>query len=102
MLFGAAVHQLSTLFAKASTSKWWAGAVAQQPLQRSAVVRLNAHTGIDRKPAVLVGQDLFGVTTLQQPPADEGAQDTAAQIGLYQGHDGCINTTGRVKDDSRR
>ena len=32
MLFCAAVHQGGALFAKAFTSKGWAGAVAQQPL----------------------------------------------------------------------
>ena len=102
MLFGAPVHQLSTFFAKAFTSKGWAGAVAQQPLQGGAVVRLNTHTRVHREAAVLVAQHLFGVTTLQQAPAHEGAQDASAQICLHLGHSGGIDSTGRVKGDARR
>ena len=102
MLFGAAVGQGGALFAKASTNKGWAGAAAQQPLQDGAVVCFDTHTGIDRKPAVRVGQHVFGVTTLQQAPGDEGAQDASAQICLYLGHSGLIDSTGRVKDDDRR
>jgi hypothetical protein len=41
VLFGAAVHQGGTLFAKTVHGKGWAGAVAQQPLQCGTVVRLN-------------------------------------------------------------
>jgi hypothetical protein len=42
----------------------------------------------------------------QQAPADEGAQDTAAQICLYLGHSGLIDSslidsTGRLKNDAR-
>jgi hypothetical protein len=47
-------------------------------------------------------QHLSGVTTLQQSPADEGAQDVTAQIRLYLRHGGLIDSTGRVKDDARR
>lgn len=50
VLFGAAVHQGGTLFAKAIHGKRWAGAVAQQALQCDAVVRRDADTGIDRLP----------------------------------------------------
>ena len=35
MLFGAAVHQLSTFFAQPLHGKGWAGAVALQPLQQA-------------------------------------------------------------------
>jgi hypothetical protein len=35
------------------------------------------------------------------PAADEGAQDATAQICLYLGHSGLIDSTGRVKDDTR-
>ena len=85
MLFGAAVDQIVTLFAKALHGKGWAGAVPQQPLQASAVVCLDAHTGIHREAAVLVGQHVFGVTALQQAPALKGAQDASAQGGLHLG-----------------
>ena len=37
---------------------------------------------VHREAAVLVGQHLFGVTTLQQAPAHEGAQNSTAQGGL--------------------
>ena len=97
----------------------WAGAVAQQPLQVGAVVCFDAQTGIDRKPAVRVGQHVFGVTTLQQAPAHKtpvsvktnlypsyvatkGAQNASAQIGLHLGHSGLISSTGWVEDDDRR
>ena len=43
----AAVHQGCALFAKAFTSKGWAGATPQQPLQRGAVVCFDEHTGIE-------------------------------------------------------
>jgi NH3-dependent NAD+ synthetase len=38
---------------------------------------------------------------LDKAPAHEGAQDAAAQNGLYLGHSGGIDSTGRVKDDAR-
>lgn len=44
-----------------------AHAVAQQALQRRAVVCFDADTGVHRKPAVLVAEHLFGITTQQQP-----------------------------------
>jgi len=44
VLLGAAVNQGSTLFAQAIHGKGWAGAVAQQPLQCRAVVRLGIST----------------------------------------------------------
>jgi hypothetical protein len=74
-LLGTAVHQRSALFAQTFHGKGWAGAVAQQAFQGCAVVRFDAHPGIDRKAAMLVGQHVFGVTALQQAPAHEGAQD---------------------------
>lgn len=55
----------------------------------------NTHTGVRRKPAVLVDQHLLGVTTLQQAPADEGAQN-AAHICLYPRHGCRIDHTGNV------
>ena len=101
MLFCAAVQQGGALFAQSVHGKGWAGAVAQQPLQGGAFVRLDADASIDRKTAVLVAQHLFCLKTLQQTPANEGAQDAAAQIDLYLGHSGLIDSTGRVKDDAR-
>ena len=102
MLFCAAVHQGGALFAKAVHGKGWAGAVPQQPLQCGAVVCFDEHTGIDRKPAVLVAQHLFGIDTLDQTPAHEGAQDASTQICLHLGQSDGIDSTGRVKDDARR
>jgi hypothetical protein len=101
LLFGAAVDQLSALFVKTIHGKAWSGAIAQEPIQGCAVVLLNAHTSIHREAAVLVGQHVFGITTLQQASADEDAQDASAQIGLYPGHSGLIDSTGWVKDDAR-
>ena len=65
-------------------------------------MRLNADTGIDRKPAVLVGQHVFGVTTLKQAPAHEGAQDAPSHVSLHLGCDSPINPTDRVKTKFRR
>jgi hypothetical protein len=45
---------------------------------------------------VLVAQHLFGVTTRQQTPAHEGAQDATAPICLCLGHNGLIDPTGRL------
>ena len=42
-------------------------------LQASAVVGLDADTGIHREAAVLVGQHLFGLETLQQATAHKSA-----------------------------
>ena len=66
VLLGAAVHQGGALFAQSLHGKGWAGAVAQQPLQGGAVVCLDADTGIDREAAVLLGQHVFGINTLDQ------------------------------------
>ena len=51
----------------------------KQALQASATMCRNADSGINRKPAVLVGQHVFGATTLQQAPAYKGAQYAPAQ-----------------------
>ncbi len=51
---------------RALASDVWARVIAQQPLQGGAVVRLDAHTGIDREAAVLVGQHLLGIKALDQ------------------------------------
>ena len=51
---------------------------------------------------MLVGQHLFGVTTLDQAAAHEGAQDAWAQIGLHLGHGSLVDSTGRVKTKVRR
>jgi hypothetical protein len=64
-------------------------------------VCFNADTGVHREAAVLVGQHLFGISLLDQAPADEGPQDASAQIGLYLGHSGLVDSTGRVKNDAR-
>jgi len=45
---------------------------------------------------VLVGQHRLGIDTLQQAPADEGAQDASAQGGLHLSHGIRINAAGRV------
>ena len=101
MLFGAAVHQIASLLAQAVHGKGWAGAVAQQPLQCCAVVCFDEYTGIHRKPAVLVGQHLFGISLLHQTPAHEGAQDASAQNSLHLGHSGLIDSTGWVEGNAR-
>lgn len=61
---------------------------------------LNEYTRVLREAAVLLGQHLFGVTTLQQAPAHEDAQDATTQIGLYLGHSDGIDCTGQVKNDA--
>ena len=48
--------QRGTLFAKSIHGKWWAGAVPQQPLQRSTVVRFDADSRVHREAAVRVGK----------------------------------------------
>jgi hypothetical protein len=101
-LFGAAVHQGSALFAKAVHGKGWAGAIAQQPLQRGAVVCFNANTRVHRKSAVLVGQHVFGVGLFDQTPADESAQDAPSQVSLRLSHSGGIDSTDQGKDDAWR
>ena len=102
MLFGAAVHQLSARFAQPLHGKRWTCAVAQQPLQCGPVVCLNAHTGIYREAAVLVGQHVFGLGLLDQAPPDKGPQDAPVQIGLHLCYDCLVDSTGRVKNDARR
>ncbi len=77
-------------------------AIAQQPLQRCAVVGFDADTGVHREAAVFVAQHVFGVTVLQQAPCNEGAQDAFLQCGLHWGHGSRIDAGGRVKDDTRR
>jgi hypothetical protein len=101
-LLGAAVNELTARFAQPRTSKRGPCAVPQQPLQRSAVVRLNAHTGIDRKPTVFVPQHLPGLEAFEQAPAHKGAQDASAQVGLGFGHRFGVDAGGRVEDDTRR
>ena len=51
----------------------------------------NADSGINRKPAVPVGQPVFGVTTLQQAPTYKGAQYAPAQGCLRLGCHGLID-----------
>ena len=41
---------------------------------------------------------LFGVSLLDQAPADEDAQDAAAQIGLCLGCGGLIDCAGQVEE----
>ena len=67
-------------------------------LQASAVVRLDADTGIHREAAVLVGQHLFGLETLQQATAHKGAQYAPAQGCLRLGYHGLIDSGGGVED----
>jgi hypothetical protein len=45
---------------------------------------------------VLVGQHVFGICLLDQAPAHEGAQNASAQIGLYLGRSGGIDSTDRL------
>lgn len=97
MLFGAAVHQIASLFAQVLHGKGRASAVAQQALQCCAVIRCNAHASVHRKPTVLVAEHLFGITTLQQPPAHDGAQNAAAQGGLHLGYGIRINPADRLE-----
>ena len=70
--------------------------------QGGPAVRFDAQTGDHREATVLVAQHLFGLTTLQKAPADEGMQDATAQIGLHLRYSGLNNSTGRVQDDARR
>lgn len=72
VLFGAAVYQGGALFAKA--------------VQGCAAVCFDADAGIDREPAVLVGQHLFGVTTLQQAPAHK--TPVSVKTNLYSSYVG--------------
>jgi hypothetical protein len=101
-LFGTAVHQFACLFAQPLHGKRWSCAIAQQPLQRSAVVGFDADTSVHREAAVLVGQHVFGVTVLQQAPAHEGAQDAFLKGSLHWGHGIRIDATGWVEIDTRR
>ena len=82
VLLGAAVNQLTARFAQPIQRKRWPCAVTQQALQARAVLRRNAHAGVHRKPAVPVGQHLFGLETLQQAPPHKGTQDAPTQAGL--------------------
>src|SRR5450759_1022062 len=76
----------------------WAGAIPQQPLQPCAIGGGDdAHTGIDREAAVLVGQHLFGVKALDQVPAHKGAQDAGAGGNLHLGHGRPIEAAGWVE-----
>jgi hypothetical protein len=59
-------------------------------------VCFDAHTSVHREAAVLVGQHVFGVCLLDQAPAHEGAQNASAQIGLYLGRSGGIDSTDRL------
>ena len=63
---GAVVDQISTALAQTLHRKRRPGAIPQQALQPCAVLALDTDTGTDRKPAVLVGQHLFGVKALNQ------------------------------------
>ena len=75
----------------------------------------NADSGIDREAAVLVGQHVFGLTTLQQAPthktqvsvktnlyssyvATKGAQYAPAQGYQRLGYHGLIDQGGGVQD----
>jgi lysyl-tRNA synthetase class II len=64
-------------------------------------VCFDARASVDGEAAVLVAQHVFGVTTLQQVPAHEGAQYASTQISLHLRHSGGIDSTGRVKNDAR-
>jgi hypothetical protein len=85
--------------------RWHQRGDALNQLQRcegKPVVRLNAHAGVHREPAVPVAQHVFGLKALQQAPAHERAQDATTQGGLHLGHGGLIDCTGLVEDDARR
>ena len=82
--------------------KGWAGAIPQQALQASVVLPFDADTGIDRKPAVLIAQHVFGLKALQQATTDKGAQDASAQGGLRLGRGSFVDCTGRLEDHVRR
>jgi hypothetical protein len=57
-----------------------AGAVAQPPLQPDAIVRRDAHRGIQRKAAVLPSEHLADMVRLDQPAAGEPAQHPHAHL----------------------
>ena len=63
---------------------------------------LNAHPGIHREAAVLVGQHLLGIKALDRAAPDEGAQDACAGSGLHLGHGRPVKAAGRVKVHTRR
>ena len=60
------------------------------------------HTSVYREAAVLIGQHLLGLETLQQSPPHKGAQDAFAQGGLRLSHGGVVDAAGGVKDDAQR
>ena len=64
--FGAVVDQLGTPLAQPLQCKRRARAVALQPLQAGAVLRLDTHAGVHREAAVFEGQHLPGLEALDQ------------------------------------
>jgi hypothetical protein len=60
---------------------------------------------VDKAQALLLqaptGGTLGANSCSEQDPAHVGAQDASAQLGLYLGHSGLIDSTGRVEDDAR-
>ena len=103
VLFGTSVHQFATRLAQPLHGKRRAmrSSAANAPGQRGRGLGCtHRHPPRNRR----VGRPhLLGVTTLQQAPAHEGAQDAAAQICLRLTHSIIrINPAGRVENDARR
>jgi hypothetical protein len=65
------------------------GAIAQETLQPVAVVRFNAHAGIDREaPTVIPASHRLGVFAFKHSAAGENAQQTVAHLGILNRGDG--------------
>ena len=79
-LLGAAVDQIVALFAQALQGKGWARAVAQQPLKASAVVRLDAHTGIAARGTQIFVGGQIGWNAQQQFESDYFIAQTAQAL----------------------
>ena len=74
------------------------GAVAQQALQAQAIVRFDAHAGIEREtPTVIPGAHRRGVFAFEHSAAGENAQQTVAHLGLNLGDGFGTDAPGFVK-----
>jgi hypothetical protein len=62
------------------------------------LTRRACHTQIYRKPTMLVGRHIVGVTTLMQDPVYDDAQVLTAQISLCMGNSGLVNSGVRLDE----
>jgi len=56
----------------------WEGTVSHQTLQAGAILRAHAHRGVERETAVLPGEHLADIITLDQPAAVLAAEQRCA------------------------